>query len=221
MCLHNIVTFFSHQPVCPILSLHFTYSSVYHSFLTLSPHPTLQLLFFALAFSFPWPPSLSALFSQEFWLACTPTLSLGAPLGFQLIYEKKCNIITIYYTCLINSHSLIRNDLNFGRRHTHAEQELLRSFGWAGSLGNLMCLNIKLRLRTIWAGMTLCLILCDFYEQLPTGHTVCAITSHEPVHYSSPSLAHILWSISLPPLCSRSSLPIVFLFSWSFCRESS
>lgn len=65
-----------------IPSLHFSCSSFLPPSL-FSPH-SLALLYFAL-FSFPWPPSLSALFSHEFRLACTPTLSLGSLVGFQLI----------------------------------------------------------------------------------------------------------------------------------------
>lgn len=97
--------------------------------------------------------------------------------------------------------------MNFGRRHTHAEPKLLRSFGWAGSLGNLTCLNITLRLRTIWTSV----ILCDFYEELPTGHTVCAIISHEPVHYSSFYRSLTSFDPS-PSLCFTLTPPCLLFF---------
>lgn len=134
--------------------------------------------------------------SPEFWLACTPTLSLGALVGFQLICgEKNCNIITIYYTCLINSM------LNYGMTWTWAEDTYPRAAEgpevWRGSPGNPACWK---RYRG----------------------TICAFSSVIPMN---PWIVHPpfarLHPFDPPLFCSHPLFLLCILMSWPLCWESS
>lgn len=208
MCSHIIVGFV------------FTHLSVYHILPINSIIPFLFLLHPHLPFSpgiFIFLASVS-LHSQEFWLACTPTLSLGALLGFQLICgEKNCNIITIYSTCLINFL------LNYGMTWTSAEDKHPRAAEgpevfWVGGEvpGNPACW--KWYHRTICAGMTLCFTWFDFYHQYPTGLIVSLIIPMNPWIVCPPFAR--LHPFDPPVLLPSSFYVVYILMSWPLCWES-